>query len=92
MKKKLFFTSGVLLALATVTYSSYYASSDSVVTKDAGLLMANVEALSDEEGSSAETWSCWSNVKNGSGVWVCGAPCMWLANKNAKSGEGLCKK
>lgn len=50
MKKKVFFTSGVLLALATVTYSSYYASSDSVVTKDVGLLMANVEALSNEEG------------------------------------------
>ena len=56
------------------------------------LMLANVEALTQGDEPSAKSWPCWSEVKKGDGVWVCGAPCTFVLNKNAKGGEDRCAK
>lgn len=57
-------------------------------------LMANVEALTNDGdgdgGGSSTSWSCWSSVKDGDGVWVCGNPCVWKENKTNKGDKGTC--
>ena len=54
------------------------------------LMLANVEAFTQGDEPSAKSWPCWSELKKGDGVWLCGAPCRYLGSKNAKGGEGMC--
>ncbi|MFJ1321797.1 NVEALA domain-containing protein [Capnocytophaga canis] len=57
------------------------------------LTLANIEALAQNEngGGSADSWSCWSNLKSGNGVWVCGNPCFFKDNAQGKgSADSIC--
>ena len=80
MKKKMVFAlSAIVLGVAGyVGYQRVSASSEN------DLFLANVEALSTGDGGSSKSWDCWSNVKRGNGVWVCGNECFWDNDANGK--------
>jgi hypothetical protein len=52
--------------------------------------LANVEALADESGGSSISWSCWSSLTSGAGVWLCGNPCSFHEDKGKGSGKDVC--
>lgn len=81
------------MLVAVAVAGSYYTYTSNSNVEEAELLMANVEALATEaDVPTSDKWPCWSDVKDGGGVWVCGAPCEWKANKNKNKGEGECHK
>lgn len=56
------------------------------------LVLANVEALANDEGGSSENWACWSKEKRGSGYWRCGSPCKFIDGATGSGTEGKCYK
>ena len=56
------------------------------------LLAQNIEALSESEGGSSDSWDCWSALKEGSGAWKCGNPCEYEDYKSPDQGPGKCHK
>lgn len=78
--------------LCTVVVIAFFAYQYCVPQK-AKFFMANVEALSSDskdEGGASNKWPCWSDVKDGDGVWVCGNPCVWKEHKKAHKGKSNC--
>lgn len=80
------------LGAIAVVMAGAFVSKNAHNSDESELLRENVEALTDNEGGSSDTWACWSDLKDGSGVWKCGNPCEYFANKNGKDGEGICRK
>ena len=94
MKRKKFLALGSFMFALVAFAGSYHAYTSYSTVEESDLLMANVEALASNNGEapSSDSWPCWSETKNGGGVWVCGSPCVWAASKNKKSGESVCHK
>ncbi len=89
MKKKLFGTMVVAIAMFA-SYSAYDVQNESELTIT---VLANVEALANDEGEgSSNTWPCWSEQRKGSGYWRCGNPCKWVDNYGAKGTKSDCYK
>ena len=80
MKRNILFALCALV-LGVAGYVGYQRVSAS---SESDLFLANVEALSSGEGGYSESWDCWSNVKKGDGVWVCGNECFWDNEANGK--------
>lgn len=95
MKQKI-----VALVLGCACVLGTYLLSKNASEKSVYLLqefeLENVEALaSSSESGSSDSWSCWSDLKDGYGVWVCGNPCTFLYTRNAKNPsrpDGVCVK
>lgn len=92
MEKKSIF---VIACMAIVCFGTFAAYSlyRNVDKEECDTFAANVEALSQDEGSgSSVEWSCWSEVEEGHGVWVCGDPCAYNPYGKGSRGEGKCFK
>lgn len=52
--------------------------------------LQNIEALTQDENSSA-SWPCWSKAKKSDGgFWRCGSPCVWVDGLIGTGTESRC--
>ncbi len=88
------FVPAILAALLFVAgYGGYEAYQSYASTNSQTLLEQNVEALSQNEGGSSETWDCWSQLEKGTGItWLCGEPCVPYKKYKGTSGRSKCVK
>ncbi|MDH6344096.1 hypothetical protein M2480_002538 [Parabacteroides sp. PFB2-12] len=87
MKKKII--GFVMVAsIAVAAGWNVYQSENKVALSELGL--ANVEALAGGEGGESYRWDCWSQLKEGYGVYRCGVPCVWEENRAGDTGKSKC--
>lgn len=86
--KKKYCTVAVVL-LSVLLFSTNKMYKILTMSEDEKQVLANIEALTDGEGAS-DTWTCWSELRQGYGVWVCGNPCEWKEDRGGKSGKSTC--
>ncbi len=92
MKTRLTLCTAAAVTIISSTYLSFSTSSNGA-REFSDLELANIEALSDEEGGTSTSWTCWSKQKEGKGgYWRCGNPCQWIDDREADGPKGKCFK
>ena len=94
MKKKIFMPLLGAVVLGMSAYAGYRTYDAYNGVNESDLLLANAEALADDEGGSSDKWPCWSHTEDrGGGVWVCGNPCSFEKElKRDGKSDGWCYK
>lgn len=83
--KKTFLIGLGLSTLGVASYMNNRANEEKAQLARHDLMLENVESLTDDsESASSPEWKCWSALKDGDGVWVCGDPCQYERHKTYK--------
>jgi len=89
-KIKMFFSCLFAAAVVAFGVAVFNFNLDAQSDNLSDIALANIEALAQNEGRSSYSWDCWSSLKEGFGVWVCGSPCEFKDDRGPGSGKSKC--